>query len=118
MDYTKKYLEYKEKYIFLKNQIKNQTGGSYKPYGIVDGFIVNPIPFVPLAPVIESKGPLLGPIGIIDSINTNIYPPQIQQIPQIPLYTPTIYYDDDIFGTSRKLSKRNSKKSSKRKHRK
>jgi hypothetical protein len=131
MDYTKKYLEYKEKYISLKNQIKNQTGGSYiRPFGINDGFIVNPVPFIPLAPVFESKGPLLGPIGVIDQSNlltnvpnTNIYIPireQIPQIPQIPLYTPTVYYDDDVLGISRKLSKksskRNSRKSSRRKY--
>ncbi len=89
MDYTEKYLEYKNKYMSLKNQLKNQpvnqSGGANDI-----GFVV-PIggafdtPFVPLSPVfkygldgsIVSVSPI-GPVGqyqpIISTTTTSTDP--------------------------------------------
>jgi hypothetical protein len=150
MDYTKKYLEYKEKYIQLKNQLKNQSGGGdyiapLTTYGISDRFLVaNNVPFVPLAPVIESintiNGPVsrqiiqFGPTGPILSdkpllnqatvfvpvdqystpLHYNPYPPKPLTYYDTGVYNPKVYYDDDISRRSKKSSRRSSRKSSRK----
>ncbi len=146
MDYTKKYLEYKEKYFSLKNQLKNQQSGGAGEIGFVvpiNGAFDTP--FVPIAPVykigldgsIINVAPTVGPIISTTTQSTDPSKPGTSTTYYVPVrdqystplhynpypQKPLSYYDTGVYNPNvyydddRKSSRRSSRKSSRKSRR-